>query len=534
MPKERKAPLPNTVVCSVPAYGRKSLKLSDIQKRQAFIDLTSLGIFTESQLNSLVFRDTFNSAVLEALKQYVVPLTHPPFNFSSEQLIRIASHKGAAATFKEIYDSFNQLALWGFTVDDVARIANHTGGSNNLRAVIDNFESLEQLNLGSRDVLVNYIVQITNNIGGTQNIAGLKLHLNPLRVLHFSDKEIIDMLSHSGGTNNLVAVIDCFEVLFHGLLFTHAQIVDMVNSSGGYKNIQAVKECFDALIGLKFTHDQIVDMVGRSGGSYSLDAVKKYFESERIIDFSSEEIVKVLKSGATFIGLETIQKFFNKLIEFGFSREQIIDVASHNGGGHNIIALNDFYVGLRSLRFTDIEIYKMANHDGGALCLKFVFNYYKTLIRMKFPHGKIAKLASSDRGSKCLGWIVTHYDLVFSEKLYNEHVSYIINYSSKHSRGMLNDGSQASSGFYEISEVSSNTDTPLPLEEMDGANHQDTQVVLAAPTPIPVVNPLSEVDVHRYNPTNLTDQPPDFSNVIQVEDEGLIDPPADYMFLGIH
>ena len=51
---------------------------------------------------------------------------------------------------------------------------------------------------------------------------------------------------------------------------TRAQVVKMVSHGGGSNNINAVKEHLEALKGAGFTPDQVVKMVSCAGGSHDL------------------------------------------------------------------------------------------------------------------------------------------------------------------------------------------------------------------------------------------------------------------------
>ena len=69
----------------------------------------------------------------------------------------------------------------------------------------------------------------------------------------------------------------------------------MVSHSGGSKNIIAVYDKFEILDRLGFNHEHIVKMVSRLGGSNKIEAVIYNFESLQV-GRTLEEIVKVVIS----------------------------------------------------------------------------------------------------------------------------------------------------------------------------------------------------------------------------------------------
>ncbi len=129
----------------------------------------------------------------------------------------------------------------------------------------------------------------------------------------FSVKQILQIVSHAGGSNNLKAVQACFHELLE-LKFTAEQIVRMVSHIGGSNNLEAVQACFHELLELEFTAEQIVNMVSHVGGSKNLKAVQECFKVLRALEFTAEQIVNMVSHGGASGILYTLCKWFYVIV----------------------------------------------------------------------------------------------------------------------------------------------------------------------------------------------------------------------------
>lgn len=77
-------------------------------------------------------------------------------------------------------------------------MVSHIGGSKNLVAVRKNYQKLKDLHFSARD-----IINMVSNGGGSKNIAAVMKNYQELKKLHFSISDLVRMVPHSGGSKNL-------------------------------------------------------------------------------------------------------------------------------------------------------------------------------------------------------------------------------------------------------------------------------------------------------------------------------------------
>ena len=149
-------------------------------------------------------------------------------------------------------------------------------------------------------------------------------------------KQLIKIAGHDGGSKNLAAMKESFDVL-QALKFNAEQIVQIVGHNGGSKNLAAVKESVDVLQAFNFTAEQIVKIAGHDGGSRNLAAVKESFEVLQELDFNAVQIVKIVGHDGGSKNLAAVIAHCAELKQFGLTNESIVKSVSYDGGSKQLL-----------------------------------------------------------------------------------------------------------------------------------------------------------------------------------------------------
>ena len=124
-----------------------------------------------------------------------------------------------------------------------------------------------------------------------------------------------------------IAVQNAYEAL-RDLGFSADQIVQIVSHHGGSRNIEAVQNAHQALIDLGFSTEQIVRMVSHDGGSINIEAIQTHGVTLRFLRLNTEQISILLcrKNGTETIDviLSFVQKKLDQRYSFDYIAENLL------------------------------------------------------------------------------------------------------------------------------------------------------------------------------------------------------------------
>ncbi|TAK78877.1 MAG: hypothetical protein EPO11_00870, partial [Gammaproteobacteria bacterium] len=194
-----------------------------------------------------------------------------------------------------------------------------------------------------------------------------------LKYLGFTSEQMVNMVSHNGGSKNLEAIRYSYHVLKE-LGFTTEQMVKMVKHSGGSKNLEAIKNNYDALKALGFTAERMVKMASHIGGSKNLEIIKNNYDALKELGFTAEQMVKMVNHSGGSRNLEAIKNNYDALKALGFTAEQMVKMASNIGGSKNLEIIKNNYDVLKESGFTAEQMVKIFSHNGGSRTLEVLLN----------------------------------------------------------------------------------------------------------------------------------------------------------------
>jgi hypothetical protein len=242
--------------------------------------------FSVEQADKLIIRRRSKNAVRAVLNH--TGLLQQPYELTTDQIVRIASHDGGTKNLKAVHSAYQALKNLEFTADQIVSIVSHDGGSNNIEAVQSAYQALKNL-----EFTADQIVSIVSHNGGSKNIEAIQSAHQALKNLEFTADQIVSIASHGGGSNNIEAVQSTYQAL-KNLEFTADQIVSIASHGGGSKNIEAVQSAYQALKNLEFTADQIVSIASHNGGSKNIEAVSNNYAQFKALGYTSSALVKLV------------------------------------------------------------------------------------------------------------------------------------------------------------------------------------------------------------------------------------------------
>jgi hypothetical protein len=210
---------------------------------------------------------------LAYIESYGQALTQPPFDYSKNDIVKIAANHGGCQALQTVHEIDHTLRTLGYSKDDIVRIAAHDGGSKAMQTMPDLDNTLRALGYSKDD-----IVRIAANIGGSQALQTLHDLDHALHALGYTNNDIVRIAAHDGGSPALHTVHDLDNSL-RGLGYTNNDIVRIAAHVGGSQALQMVHNVHHALCRLSYTKDDIVNTAANGGGTQALRALQEHHDT---------------------------------------------------------------------------------------------------------------------------------------------------------------------------------------------------------------------------------------------------------------
>ena len=241
--------------------------------------------FDEQQIERLILKKQSFLCVQKVLSAYQT-LLEPPYCFTREQIVKIASHYGGSKNLEAVQEAFKAIRDLGFNTEQVVKMVSHDGGSKNLQAVQEAYQVLLGLN--------------------------------------FSAEQVVRMVSHDGGSKNLQAVQETY-LAFQRQGYSSQEIYQVSCHSSGSMNIRYLLLCsqrLDLIQSFHLTKDDLINILGRPCGHLLFKRACLYYEKLSSYGFSFKNIVSIVKSSK--INAELLNRFIEKI-----HQEMNLDVLIH-------------------------------------------------------------------------------------------------------------------------------------------------------------------------------------------------------------
>lgn len=120
-------------------------KFNEGVRRVSFIKLVGLNIYTPQQLKKIKDEEKYSTETINVLYQYSRRLITYPYDFSSDQILKIASFREGHVTLVKIHKEFETLKSRGLSTEQILGMANKHYGWNNIRIMIDLYNPKKDL-----------------------------------------------------------------------------------------------------------------------------------------------------------------------------------------------------------------------------------------------------------------------------------------------------------------------------------------------------------------------------------------------------
>ena len=138
-------------------------KISASRYEQETVGLLNAG-FTKEQADKIILRKSSQNTINYLLNHHLT-LREKPFEFSHDQMTKVASNNGGSQALKTVCKSYQALINLGFTKKDIVAMTSNDGGSQALQSVLEH-----TVDLLSHGYTLENIVALAAHIGGSRNV----------------------------------------------------------------------------------------------------------------------------------------------------------------------------------------------------------------------------------------------------------------------------------------------------------------------------------------------------------------------------
>ena len=165
--------------------------------------------------------------------------------------------------------------------------------------------------------------------GGIQNLKTLKEKFDTLTSLGLDLKQILQLASNANCHKTLAVFEGYFQDL-KILKFTEVQIMKLASQAAGHLNLDAVKTHASELLlsNWGLTHEDIVTIAGHDGGSPNLRGFRELRHDPRLKDFNTAELIRLVGRVTGSKILSTIAANYPRLQSLGFSKKQTLTLST--------------------------------------------------------------------------------------------------------------------------------------------------------------------------------------------------------------
>lgn len=346
----------------------------------------------EDARQTLVTEAGFNDEQLWRIFKY----NKPPKHFNTNKLPRNFKAKlNILLDYCQKED--NDLLL---TPDDLADILGRPGGNKSLASLMKHYNHSELIRLGFDQ---DDFLRMVKKPSGSHNLEMLVKRWADVETLlakeigidkkKFKKDQIVDILSHIGGSRNLQILLNNIGELkqLNDCGFGPADIISVLDHDGGSHNFETLLANLNIIQEKKISPADFIKLLSHCGGHKSFTQLLKYWDKLPELarhGFGLGKILTILSHGGGSINFETLWANRGKLDELkrkGFRADMLTSILNQNSGHRSLQAIIDnLPLLMEQLKLKPSQIAKFAR--GGAVAkIDFLSKHQEAIARSKFP-----------------------------------------------------------------------------------------------------------------------------------------------------